>query len=461
MEKINPDKGQVWPEGHPGVSTPQSTNAQLPTIIPQPFLFHAPHPLFNDTDPFSVHTDLSMRVPIFSAALSSRPTVPLPCPPPPDKNTIATLLHDFIPERDDYNAKPLFALSTFLDADVLHADMNNLIMGFAHETDGDHLFDFVDSELHTLSLLNASLEESSTTLPSCAFSIARCNFVIESLTTAVVVDTGAGPSFVSPEFVEYITQHSKNIHGRSTVKIERSPNPVKVRSANGECTLASEIATLDILLGTKHILHRFIVFPGLPESVLLGNDFFRTHKAIVDYNKEHVSFPRFSVSLPFIECTQVNRDAPSSVALTTIETITLPPFHEVKLEVQTPSNVGMSAVSLCLGLVQSSDRSVSKLECVAAKAFSPLRYGHTCMLLTNVSEQQVVIPAGTVVACFTPMKKEGYEFYSMELEDESKLVSPPHVRDLSDSELDQLIPAGIDLSKTVVHGLELHSSKRF
>ncbi len=88
------------------------------------------------------------------------------------------------------------------------------------------------------------------------------------------------------------------------------------------------------MLSTKHITHRFVIFAGLSESVLLGNDFFRTHKAIVDYSKETVSFPRFSVSLPFIECTQVNLDALSSVSLTTINTITLPSFHELKMQVK-------------------------------------------------------------------------------------------------------------------------------
>ena len=387
----------------------------------EPHVVFAPHPLLHGgTSPFLSFTTCEDKVRLFCAASSSRLSVSSLSMATDDDNfeysSLLPLLSADVDEcelsRVDFQS--IAALSKH-NLDSVQADLLSVLTGEAAGTsDGDHHFDFVDRELSMLSVHQSFFGDMPEPPPACHYSIVRCKMVIAGLERVPVIDSGAGPCFISPECLQYLRKHNALNQRDANIKLFSLPKGHPITSANGEVSLVTEFAMLKVQLSASvTISHPFLVFKGLPEDILIGNDFLRKHKAIIDYSSNSLSFPSFGISTPFVEQKSVERPAPPPCALLTSTAITIPPFHEAKVGVYSPSS---ASANVCFGLTSSLPHALGTLGIATAKCLSPLRRGRTDVLLMNTSESDVYLPAGSSVCCFEPLNTSAYEFYRVDLD---------------------------------------------
>ncbi|KRZ39311.1 hypothetical protein T4C_863 [Trichinella pseudospiralis] len=131
-----------------------------------------------------------------------------------------------------------------------------------------------------------------------------------------LVDTGAAVSVIGESEVNMVGNVRTNRHGSR-----------QIVAANGECLEIVGTAELDIKLGDKFLArHSMIVARNLSHPSLLGTDFLRPRKALIDLGDGRIKLDRIWLNLesPLTPNDRNQREAEQECDICLLETVVLP-----------------------------------------------------------------------------------------------------------------------------------------
>jgi len=192
------------------------------------------------------------------------------------------------------------------------------------------------------------------------------NTYVNGRKVSTLLDTGASKNYMSEEFC-----NSKLV---KQLDAKFKPAQIKVNTADNSQMISIGIVSLPITIQRKSCVVDFVVLPKLSHSVILGLQFCTEHRVIIDTHHRTIRFAEDREHL-----------------LTLTNTTSIPAFSEIEhVEINTRHKLPKRAWISSAYAVQSRFGIFAARGLIGRKA--------TKIQLANLSNEDVVLSAGTVVA---------------------------------------------------------------
>lgn len=215
--------------------------------------------------------------------------------------------------------------------------------------------------------------------------IARVHVVCNGFRTKAVVDSGAAVSIVSERFIKQVC---------SSVRKYGDDTPLQIRSANGGLEEACGSTTLRIRIGGRQVTWRFHVMKSLPVPILLGVDFLKGQRAILDFDEGTLGLRALGSWVPVLLET---KPLVGTYDVHMVEQITLGPWQETEVNVDTRHQgipVSVSAVEAIIAPVQDHGDNPAWM---TAYSINRTISGKAVSRICNWTGKSLTLPVGTIV----------------------------------------------------------------
>ena len=177
---------------------------------------------------------------------------------------------------------------------------------------------------------------------------------------------------------------------RLSVHVDDNDKLPQLYGADGTQLPVTGTVTANVSISGYTCSVEFLVIDGLHHNVILGISMLRDNDAVIDVPHSCLSLANNLFTVPLIQ-----RFAPYTV-VRTVNSITVEPYHEVRLPVHISQNY-----ALCPSVLEPLQTKYSTRVAVAKAYVAPKKHTTVCQLV-NVSDKPVTLPARTAVATITP-----------------------------------------------------------
>ena len=188
--------------------------------------------------------------------------------------------------------------------------------------------------------------------------------------------------------------------------------PVTVGNGNHTSPLGRLL--LPVTIGNKRHAIRFAVIDGLPHNALLGVDFLRISRAVVDYDEGWMSFKDTSGELGSKIPVTIERGSRRvrTSELVLSDGATIEPYSGKTFDVNDPAPRRRWNGSM---FIQPHPVTSIKLGAYTGQGVVSMHLGKTIAFITNMTAKPLYLPKGTPVALFEPFNSADFNLVALDV----------------------------------------------
>ena len=213
--------------------------------------------------------------------------------------------------------------------------------------------------------------------------------MFHNLTHTLLLDTGCSHSVIPVDMYNSLPDACKQGF---------NPRLNHGKLADGSGVTIHGVAKVKMKIGGREFLHDFQV-AEINGRILLGMDFFRKHRCILDVHNY-----RIQLGGQIIECCDVDGN-PLMIGVQLRGTTTIPASSKMQVEARLTRPLNR----VTDGIVEPRHRIVGLL--IAASLHSP-RGLEICIEVMNTTDEEILIPSGTIIGQFVPVDEVETEAHS-------------------------------------------------
>jgi hypothetical protein len=210
-----------------------------------------------------------------------------------------------------------------------------------------------------------------------------------TVTIAALLDTGCNTSAVTTSFIKRILDDNKQPILPTILE-----KPVTLVSATGHLISSDKACNLDFTIGGVEIKHAFYIFDTLPYDIILGMDFARAKRLILNMGDETLTSQTLPINL------QIRHHTCKPIHLNSLRTITIQPGQTSQVQLKPSAHLHPPGETLT-GYVEPAIKTEYEEGVIVWKGMMEMQDNMINIWISNFTTEQVTLDENETMAMWT------------------------------------------------------------